>query len=511
MLNFLNNCYKEFPYDRNRPGSREVFSIMAAKLATLRRKLFINGEWCDSDDGSAFEVRNPSTNETIAKVPQATSRDVDRAVETAHRAFDSGVWSNKSAYVRSKVLLNIAEMIRERADEIARIESMNVGKPIEGAKGEIFAAADDFEYFAGAALRALGHTFPPHPESFSYTLREPIGVCAQIIPWNYPFFLGAVKLAPALACGNAVVLKPASYAPLTPLVLAEICMEAGVPEGVVNVICGPGEPVGSRLVAHPLVDKVAFTGETATGRKIAQMAAASVKRLSLELGGKNPCIVFKDAAIEEALARIAFSVFYNAGQTCTATTRIFVEKQIFGKFVSAFVDKARKLRVGDPEEKSVDMGPLISPIQRDRVAQSVREGLEEKGEILCGGKVPNGSKLSRGNFFQPTVIIGHAKMKIARDEIFGPVAVFIPFGSEDEVVQAANDSIYGLVASVWTGRLDTAHRMASRIKAGRVLINGARPIPGLPYGGYKQSGIGREDCLETIDLYTELKAVAIKL
>jgi len=408
------------------------------------------------------------------------------------------------------MLYKVAQIMRQREAEILQLEVMNNGKAISQARAELTQAIEDFEFFAGAATKIMGNTIPVPGPFLNYTLREPIGVCAQIVPWNYPIMMAAWKLAPALAAGNTVILKPASATPLTALLLGEICTEAGILPGVVNVLPGPGSEVGAYLAEHPGVDKIAFTGETETGKDIMRRAAGTVKNVTLELGGKSPNIVFDDADLDHAVNGSLFAIYYSAGQSCEARSRLFVHESLYDRFVSQFVEKAEKLKVGDPMDQTTQIGSLISPKHLERVDGYVKLGKEEGAEVLTGGKRP-GNGLDKGNFYLPTVLTNVTnKARVSQEEIFGPVVTIMPFSTEAEAVQLANDVIYGLAATMWTKDVGRAHRVAGQIKSGVVTINTPfTAFPGLPFGGYKQSGYGRELSMEALDLYTELKSVLL--
>ena len=470
--------------------------------------LLVNGAPTPAQSGETFDVINPATNEKLTTVAMAGRADVDAAVQAARTAFEGGKWIRMGAGRRASILLKAAAIMRERFEHLARLEALNTGKIISQCKGELTQAIENFEFFAGAATKIMGETIPVPGNFLNYTLREPIGVCAAIIPWNYPVMMASWKLAPSLAAGNAVILKPASATPLTALALGEILTEAGVPAGIVNILPGPGAEVGTYLAEHPGVDKVAFTGETETGRDIMRRASANLKRISLELGGKSPNLVFDDADIEQAVNGSLFAIYYSAGQSCEARSRLFVQESIYDRFVESFVEKTSRLKVGDPLDPATHMGSLISSKQVDRVHGYVEIGKAEGAQVLTGGSKP-GNGLEKGNFYMPTVLAGvDNKARIAQEEIFGPVVTVIPFKTEADAIQLANDVVYGLAGTIWTTNVGRAHRVAGAIKAGVVTINTPyTAFPGLPFGGYKQSGFGRELSLDALDLYTELKSV----
>jgi acyl-CoA reductase-like NAD-dependent aldehyde dehydrogenase len=470
--------------------------------------LLINGEHVESANGEWFDTYNPATGEVIAKVAKATRADVDKAVEAARAAL-TGKWSRFSAAKRSSVLTKIAGLLRKRFDELCEIEVLNSGKSLSNAQGQVMQAIEDFELYAAAALVHEGQTKPVPNGFFNYTVKEPVGVCAQIVPWNYPFMMAAWKLAPALAAGCTIVLKPASLTPITALILADICHEAGVPEGVVNVITGSGADVGAYLAEHPGVDKVAFTGETGTGKDIMARASQTIKRVTLELGGKSPNIVFADADFEAAIDGALFGIYYNAGQSCEARSRLFVHESIYNDFVERFAEKTQKLILGNPLDPKTHIGAIISEQQVQVIDSYVKSAIAEGARVVYGGERPQGPEFEKGYWYMPTVIADVTnQMKVAQEEIFGPVVVIIKFQDEKEVIALANDTIYGLAASIWTKDFSRAHRVAGQLKAGIVMINNPfSAFPGLPFGGYKQSGFGRELAVETLDLYTETKSV----
>jgi acyl-CoA reductase-like NAD-dependent aldehyde dehydrogenase len=438
--------------------------------------------------------------------------DVDAAVAAARAAFD-GPWAKTSPAKRARMLNRLAQLLDERTDELAILESRNNGKPKWQAAAEIKTAVATLELFAGTAQHLYGRSHVVNPSVLTYTLREPVGVCAAIIPWNYPLMMAAWKVAPALAAGNALVLKPASATPLTALALGALALEAGIPAGVLNVVPGPGGEVGEALAAHPGVDKVAFTGETATGRRIAAVAAESLKRVSLELGGKSPNVVFDDADVDAAVVGSLWAIYYSAGQSCEARSRILVQDGAYERFSAAFTEKAAALRVGDPLADETQIGSLISRAHAARVLAHVESALDEGGELLTGG--PADASLAPGldpeAFVRPTVIGGvRNEMRVAQEEVFGPVVTLQRFGDEAEAIRWANDVRYGLAATVWTGDSARGHRVAQRIRSGAVGINTPFvAFPGIPFGGFKESGYGREQSLEALELYTETKAVLV--
>jgi acyl-CoA reductase-like NAD-dependent aldehyde dehydrogenase len=481
-------------------------------LIDVPQSLLIDGQWRDAEGEAAFEVIEPATGERLASVARASATDVDRAVKAARRAFDDGRWSNMAASARSKVLYRIAEGIRGRVDELAVLEARNAGKPIRDARDEVLGAAQCFEYYAGAATRIFGETIPVTAPGLDFTLREPVGVVALIVPWNFPLTIASWKVAPALAAGNTAILKPASYTPLTALELGRIALAAGLPAGALNVVTGPGASTGDALAGHPGVDKISFTGETTTGTAIMRQAAANITRVSLELGGKSPNIVFADADQDKAVEGAVLSVFGNAGQDCCARSRAFVQRSIAGEFSERVAARTRRLRVGDPLDEATEMGPLISLKQRERVEAYLEVGQREGARLLVGGERPGGP-LARGSYLEPA-IFGEANnhMRIAQEEIFGPILTIIPFDDEADLMPMVNDTPYGLSGSIWTRDIARALRTARGVRTGVLSINSNRSVHHeAPFGGYKRSGIGRELGMHALQLYTEVKNVFISL
>lgn len=467
--------------------------------------------------GKKFQTYNPSTGEAIAEVPEADSRDVDEAVKKARAAFEKGDWSRLNAGEKGKILWKAAELIEKNMEELAQLESLNNGKPIREARhGDLPIVADTFRYFAGWTTKIFGETFPvstpyaPKARFFTYTVKEPVGVVAAVIPWNFPLQMAAAKLAPALACGNTVLVKPAEQTPLSIFRLLEILLEAGLPPDTVQVLTG-GPETGKALALHPGVDKVAFTGSTEVGKEIIRMSAGNLKRVSLELGGKSPHIIFADADLDAAAKSAFMGIFYNQGQCCSAGSRIFVEKPAFEALRDKLVERAKKIKLGPGTDPNTQMGPLVSKEQLERVAGYVDSGTKEGAKILCGGKRPEA--LGKGFFFEPTVFTEvKDEMKIAQEEIFGPVAALLSFESVEEVVQRANSSSYGLVAGVWTKDIKKAFKAVQNLRAGTVWVNTYNLTDSSsPWGGFRESGWGREMGSEAIRLYTETKAVWIDL
>ena len=475
-------------------------------------QLLIGGSWRPGEAEKTFDVVEPATSQVMAKAAVASPADVDAAVRAARTVFEQGAWSNAAASARGKVLARIAELIRSNLDSLATLEARNAGKPIRDARDEVLGAAQCFEYYAGAATRIFGETIPVTAPGLDFTLREPVGVVGLIVPWNFPLTIASWKVAPALAAGNAAILKPASYTPLTALELGRLALEAGLPEGVLNVVTGPGAMTGNALAGHPGVDKIAFTGETTTGVSILQQAAPNITRVSLELGGKSPNVIFADADLEKAAAGAVGSVFANAGQDCCARSRAFVARPIAEEFNQRVVAGAKALKLGDPLDATTQMGPLISMKQRERVQGYIEVGAGEGARLLTGGSAPTGP-LATGSYLEPVVFDRASnRMRIAQEEIFGPVLTIIPFDDEGEVIRMVNDSPYGLSGSLWTRDIGRGLRVARAIKTGVLSINSTQSVhQEAPFGGYKQSGIGRELGMHALQLYTEVKNIFISL
>jgi betaine-aldehyde dehydrogenase len=472
-------------------------------------KLWIGGKAVPAASGRTYDVINPADGKVVARVSEGVAADVDAAVRAA-AAAGAGPWARLGARARGKILLKLAALIRENAEELALLETRSAGKLLADSRDEIGLAADVFEYYAGAANKHFGETIPVGAAGLDFTLREPVGVCGLIVPWNFPLVIATWKLGPALACGNTVVLKPSAETPLTALRLAELAAEAGLPEGVLNVVPGPGPGCGSALVEHPLVRKISFTGSTKTGTWIAKAAADTMKRVSLELGGKSPNIVFDDADLDVCVEKSLWSVFGNAGQDCCARSRALVHRKIYDKYVDRFVARAKKIVLGHPEKKGSQVGPLISLQQRERVCRYIDVGETEGAELLCGGKLPGGA-LAKGFYLTPAVFADAGpKMRIVREEIFGPFVAILPFKDEAEAVALANDSPYGLSASLWTRDVGRVLRVSRALQTGVLSVNSSSSVHlEAPFGGYKSSGVGRELGLKALDLYTEIKNVFV--
>jgi len=472
--------------------------------ATQEYGLWINGEFVDT--AKTRDLAEPATGEPLATVATASEADVDRAVDAARAAL-AGPWGKTPPNERSRLLHALADALVEHRKELAELEVRNVGKAISSVKAELAQAVENYRFYASAIASIAGRSNPIGGSFLYYSLKEPVGVCGQIVPWNYPLMMTTWKLAPALAGGCTVVLKPDSATPLSALRMAELAGEVGFPPGVINIVPGPGQTVGAHLVRHPVVDKVAFTGSTSTGGEIMRMASDPIKRLILELGGKSPNIVFADADLADAVPSAVWSIYYSAGQSCEARSRIIVEESVHDEFVEKFAEAAGRLKVGDPLDAETQVGSLISVEHRERVHGYVEAGREEGAEVVLGGELRNG----KGAFYPPTVLDKvDTGMRVAQEEIFGPVVTVTTFEDEKEAVRLANDVRYGLMATVWTGDPARGHRLARQIKAGTVGINiPYTAFPGIPFGGYKQSGFGRELGIETLELYLETKSVLV--
>lgn len=475
-------------------------------------QLFINGQFVDAKSGKTFESINPATGEAYATVAEAGAEDVDLAVKAARAAFESGPWAEMAPSERGRLLYKAAQKLWENLDRLAEIESTDNGLPINETKYIAMPATIDvLEFYAGLANKIQGETLSSPGNRFNYTLREPVGVVGAIVPWNFPLMLTMWKLAPALAAGNTIVIKPAEQTPISVLEMVKIFQEAGIPDGVINVVPGFGPTAGQALVTHPGVDKVAFTGSTETGRLIMQAASNTLKPISLELGGKSPNIIFEDADIESAVNGSMFGIYFAQGQVCAAGSRLFVQESIYDKFMSEYVSKVQKIRIGDPLNPATQMGPQVSEEQLERIEYYVNAGLEEGAKIVIGGE--RNKQAGSGYYYTPTIFENVSNdMKIAQEEIFGPVVSVIRFKDEEDVLKKANDTIYGLASGIWTNDLKRAHRMARKLKAGTVYVNTYNMLDSTaPFGGVKQSGFGRELGVHAMDLYTQIKHVWVDL
>ena len=480
-------------------------------MDAVQNKLFIDGEFVDSETAARIPVLNPHDNSLITEVAEAQKADIDHAVDAARRAFP--VWARLAAAERGRLLLKLADAIEAHAGELAELETLDTGHPVRDTKAlDVARTAFTFRYFGGMADKFQGSVVPVEQGFLNYVLREPLGVVGQIVPWNFPLMFTSWKMGPALAAGNAVVLKPAELTPLSSLRIAELAREAGFPKGVMNVVPGYGNVAGQYLAEHPGVDKIAFTGSTATGRKIVQASAGNLKRVQLELGGKGANIVFDDANLPAAVNGSAFAIFHNQGQACIAGSRLILHEKIADAFLDKFLALARSIRLGNPLDPATEMGPLTSTQHRDRVLSYVKVAREEGGEILLGGKAPERQDLARGCYVEPTVVRASPRSRVSQEEVFGPFVTVTTFRDDDEVIAIANGTEYGLGGGLWTTNLARAHRVAAAMRTGMVWINCYKRVnPGSPFGGVGRSGYGREMGIEAMHDYTEAKSVWVNV
>lgn len=476
-------------------------------------EMFVGGAWVQSHSGRNYPVFNPATGHVLAHVPKGDGEDVNAAVDSAKKSFEAPAWRTMDPSKRGRLLIKVSQVLREKLSDFAKLETLNNGKPLGQAKGDIAMAARHFEYFAGLADKIQGSTIPVPGNRLDYTLREPIGVTAHVVPWNYPLVMAARSIAPALAAGNTIVAKPASFTPLTLLKFAELCKEAGIPDGVVNVVTGGGDEVGGTLIRHHDVKLTALTGSVETGMKVMELASNNLSRVILELGGKNPHIVFSDADLERAASAVLNGIFTNAGQMCWAGSRLLVETEVKEKLLEKLVEGADGMRLGDGLKPETAMGPLVADSQRTRTADYVKIGADEGARVAAGGVVPQEEELKQGYFYRPTILDEVTQgMKVARDEIFGPVLTVTTFEGQEDAILKANDSDYGLWAGVWTKDLRRAHRVAGQLEAGVVTVN-EEPItfPQTPFGGFKKSGNASEQGMDAVSSYLRVKNVSVNL
>jgi acyl-CoA reductase-like NAD-dependent aldehyde dehydrogenase len=488
--------------------------LLCKDFLSKQKKLLIDGQWVDAEQGKTFDTVNPATGEVLSKIQEGKKADVDKAVKAARKAFETGKWRTMSTAQRGRLLYKLADEIEKRTEEFAQLETLDNGKPIKESRYvDLPQVIETFRYYAGWTTKLEGETVNANNNFFTYTLREPVGVVGQIIPWNFPLLMAAWKLGPALACGNTLVLKPAEQTSLTALRLGELITEVGFPEGVVNIVTGfGGDSAGEALANHMDVDKIAFTGEDKTGRLIVQASTGNLKRVSLELGGKAPNIVFADADIDAAVRGAITGIFFNQGQVCCAGSRLFLEKSIHDEFMTKLQERVAKMQQGFGMDEKTQIGPQVSKDQQERILKYIEIAQKEGAKLVCGGDAPAG-ELSKGYFVKPTIFTGvNNDMRIAQEEVFGPVLAVIPFNSVEDAAEQANKVTFGLSAGVWTRDIKKAHKLAAHIKAGTVWVNCFNQFdPAMPFGGYKMSGYGRELGKHSIDLYTNIKSVWVNL